>query len=95
MIGKRAEVPARLLSEFEQGQARMNYFDPPSAAARYAKGRPYFHPYVVNRIQAYVSPVAPVAHALDVGCGTGLSSLSLKALARHIVGIDRSAEMIA
>jgi ubiquinone/menaquinone biosynthesis C-methylase UbiE len=73
----------------------MNYFDPKSAAERYAKGRPYFHPYVVSRIQAYLSLVEPVARVLDVGCGTGLSSISLTAIARHIVGIDSSAEMIA
>ena len=73
----------------------MNYFNPKSAAERYAKGRPYFHPQVVSRIKAYLSLAEPVAHALDVGCGTGLSTLSLKAIARHIVGIDNSAEMIA
>lgn len=73
----------------------MNYFDPKSAAERYAKGRPYFHPHVVSRIQAYLSLAEPVARALDVGCGTGLSSISLKAIARHIVGIDSSAEMVA
>jgi ubiquinone/menaquinone biosynthesis C-methylase UbiE len=73
----------------------MNYFDPQSAAARYAKGRPYFHLHVASRIQAYLSLLKPVARALDVGCGTGLSSLSLKAIARHIVGIDSAAEMIA
>ncbi len=29
----------------------MNYFSPRSAAERYAKGRPYFHPLVVERIK--------------------------------------------
>lgn len=72
----------------------MNYFNPKSAAERYAKGRPYFHPHVVSRIKAYLSLAEPVARALDVGCGTGLSTLSLKAIARRIVGIDNSAEMI-
>ena len=73
----------------------MNYFTPKSAAERYAKGRPYFHPHVVSRIKAYLSLVEPFARALDVGCGTGLSTRSLKAIARHVVGIDPSAEMIA
>jgi SAM-dependent methyltransferase len=73
----------------------MNYFTPKSAAERYAKGRPYFHPHVVSRIKTYLSLAEPVARALDVGCGTGLSTVSLKAIARHIVGIDNSAEMIA
>ena len=73
----------------------MNYFAPQSAAERYAKGRPYFHPHVVNHIKDYLSLVEPVTRALDVGCGTGLSTISLKAIARHIIGIDNSAEMIA
>jgi SAM-dependent methyltransferase len=73
----------------------MNYFTPHSAAERYAKGRPYFHPHVVNRIKAYLSLAEPAARALDVGCGTGLSTISLKAIARHIIGIDNAAEMIA
>lgn len=73
----------------------MNYFAPKSAAERYAKGRPYFHPYVVSRIQAYLSLAEPVARALDIGCGSGLSTIALKAIARCVVGIDNAAEMIA
>jgi predicted TPR repeat methyltransferase len=60
----------------------INYFDPKSAAERYAKGRPYFHPQIINRIQAYLSLTEPVARALDVGCGTGLSTIALKAIFR-------------
>jgi len=81
--------------EVKKSQSAMNYFAPQSAAERYAKGRPYFHPYVVSRIKAYLSLAEPVTRALDVGCGTGLSTISLKAIARYIVGIDNSAEMIA
>lgn len=73
----------------------MNYFAPQSAAERYAKGRPYFHPHVVSRIKAYLELTEPVARALDVGCGTGLSTRSLKAIARHVVGIDNAAAMLA
>ena len=73
----------------------MNYFAPKSVAERYAKGRPYFHPQVVSRIKAYLSLAEPVARALDVGCGTGLSTIALKTIARHVVGVDNAAEMIA
>ena len=73
----------------------MNYFDPQSAAERYAKGRPYFHSQVISRIKAYLSLAEPVSRAIDVGCGTGLSTIALKEIARHIVGVDSSAEMIA
>lgn len=32
--------------------------------------------------------------ALDIGCGTGLSTIALKEIAARIVGVDSSAEMI-
>jgi len=73
----------------------MNYFAPKSVAERYAKGRPYFHPQVVSRIKAHLSLAEPVARALDVGCGTGLSTIALKTIACHLVGVDNAAEMIA
>ena len=69
----------------------MNYFDPKSAAERYAKGRPHFHTQVISRIKAYLSLAEPVSRAIDVGCGTGLSTIALKEIARHIVGVDSSA----
>ena len=73
----------------------MNYFAPRTAAERYAKGRPFFHPPLVARIAELISPAGPFARALDVGCGTGLSTLALKRLAKEIVGVDASAEMLA
>jgi SAM-dependent methyltransferase len=36
-----------------------------------------------------------VERAIDVGCGTGLSTTALKEIAKKIVGVDASAEMIA
>ncbi len=73
----------------------MNYFDPKSAAERYTKGRPYFHPQVIRRIKAYLSLTEPVPRAIDVGCGTGLSTVALKEIAHHVVGVDGSDMMIA
>ncbi len=73
----------------------MNYFAYQSAAERYAKGRPYFHPQIISRISTYLSLAKPVAHAIDVGCGTGLSAIALKTIAERVVGVDISAEMIA
>lgn len=72
----------------------MNYFSPRSAAERYAKGRPYFHPIIVERIREFLSIDNPLPSALDVGCGTGLSTVALKRIAQTIVGIDASVEMI-
>ena len=73
----------------------MNYFAPKTAAERYAKGRPFFHPPLVARIGELLSPDTPFPRALDLGCGTGLSTLALKQLARDIVGVDVSIEMLS
>jgi SAM-dependent methyltransferase len=73
----------------------MNFFSYKSAAERYTKGRPYFHPLVVERIKTFLAVAEPVGQALDVGCGTGLSTIALKEIARRVVGVDMSQEMIA
>ena len=73
----------------------MSFFRPQSAAARYAGGRPYFHPLVIRRIKEFLSLEEPFRRALDVGCGTGLSTVALKDIARDIVGVDASPEMVA
>lgn len=71
-----------------------SYFEPQSAARRYADGRPYVHPRVIRRIRQRLPAAWPVPRALDVACGTGLSTVALKPLAREIVGTDISEEMI-
>jgi len=73
----------------------MNYFSPKSAAERYSKGRPYFHPLIIGRIKKFLSLAEPLSSALDVGCGTGLSTIALKEIAQNVIGVDASAEMIA
>ncbi|HKC63431.1 MAG TPA: class I SAM-dependent methyltransferase [Pyrinomonadaceae bacterium] len=73
----------------------MNLFSPKSAARRYREGRFYFHPIVIERIRKFLSLSEPLTIALDVGCGTGLSSIALKELSRLVVGVDASVEMVA
>lgn len=73
----------------------MNFFAPRTAAERYARGRPFFHPPLVARIGELVSAGEPFPRALDVGCGTGLSTLALKEIAEEIVGVDLSIEMLS
>jgi SAM-dependent methyltransferase len=73
----------------------MNFFSSKSAAERYTEGRPYFHPIVVERIKNFLSLNELLPRAIDVGCGTGLSTVALKEIAREVVGVDASAEMIA
>ena len=72
----------------------MNYFSYPTAAERYARGRPYFHPLVIERLIAFLGPKKPFSRALDVGCGVGHSTVPLETVARFIVGADLSAEML-
>ncbi len=73
----------------------MNYFSPKSVAERYAKGRPYFHPLIIELIKEFLSLAEPLSSALDVGCGTGLSTIALKEIAQNVIAVDASAEMIA
>ncbi len=72
----------------------MNYFDYKSAAKRYANARPYFHPLVIQRIKEFLNLQELLQKALDVACGTGQSTIALKALAKEIVGTDSSQEML-
>ncbi|MBV9960525.1 MAG: methyltransferase domain-containing protein [Acidobacteria bacterium] len=73
----------------------MNYFAPKSAAERYARGRPAFHQLVIERIKDFLSLTELLPRALDIGCGTGLSTVALKSLAREVVGADVAGEMVA
>jgi len=69
-------------------------FDHERVAEGYATARPYLHPEVFARVRRLLDARAPVASALDVGCGTGLSSVALLALAREVVGVDGSIAMV-
>jgi SAM-dependent methyltransferase len=63
-------------------------------ALGYASARPYLHPEVFARVRELVKPAAPFRRALDVGCGTGLSSVALLDLAGEVVGIDAALDML-
>ncbi len=71
-----------------------NYFGLKTAAQRYASGRPRFHSFVIERIKNFLALEKPFELALDAGCGTGLSSVALKAISERIVGVDISFEML-
>ena len=72
----------------------MNFFAYRTAAERYAKYRPYFHPLVIEKVQAYLHLQRPLSFAVDVGCGSGQSTIALKQIADLVVGADISAEML-
>ncbi|MDT4967136.1 MAG: hypothetical protein QOJ64_1873 [Acidobacteriota bacterium] len=73
----------------------MNFFDSKSAAGRYSSARPFFHPAMIDRIKTFLALDEPVARALDVGCGTGLSTVALSAIAKRVIGVDSAMEMIS
>lgn len=70
----------------------MNPFDNERMAAGYARSRPAVHPHVIERIARRLG-VQP-ATALDLGCGTGLSTAPLATLSRRVIGIEPSASML-
>lgn len=73
----------------------MSFFAFQRVAEGYANHRPYFHPLIMDKVRQQLNITGKCADALDVGCGTGLSTVALKELADHVTGIDGSEEMIS
>ena len=46
-------------------------------------------------LDAIADWIAPGERVLDLGCGTGLSGVAFKPIARRLVGIDLSPKMLA
>jgi len=90
-MGKQYIPP--LLSSVQEG-GKINFFSHRTAAERYAKFRPYFHPIVMDRIRLHLKLIGRVERALDVGCGTGMSTIALKIFAVSVTGVDISDEML-
>ncbi len=73
----------------------VNPFVEPGTAEAYAQGRPYFHPLVIEKVKENLALSAPVKLAVDVACGTGLSTRALLAIAEQIVATDISEVMLS
>ncbi len=69
-------------------------FEHDRVAAGYASARPHLHGEVFARVKDLIRPAAPFPRALDVGCGTGLSSVALCGLARDVTGVDAAVPML-
>lgn len=76
------------------GRNAKRYFDSKLAAQLYSSGRPHMHSKSIQLIKEFLSLNKPEVRALDVGCGTGLSTIALEPIAREIVGVDISPQMI-
>jgi len=50
---------------------------------------------LAERVAAFLAPLAGTERALDSGCGAGAFAFALAPLVREVVGVDRSAELIA
>ncbi len=70
-----------------------NPFAAPGVGDLYAHGRPFHHPRSLAHIFAMVGDQA-LERALDIACGTGMSTVALAAHADTVVGVDVSAEML-
>ncbi len=77
------------------GGQLVNYFDSEEVALRYAAARPRGHERILTLLRLYMERELPVARALDVGCGTGASTVALMPFARQVTGLDPSSFMLA
>ncbi|NHN25405.1 class I SAM-dependent methyltransferase [Flavobacterium jejuense] len=72
----------------------MNYFNLKNVAERYSKGRPSFHNNTIEKVKTFLKIDSKIDKALDVACGTGLSTKVLLHIARSVYGTDLSIEML-
>jgi SAM-dependent methyltransferase len=68
-------------------------FGADAVAELYARGRPDHHAKTIQRVAALL-PHAPVERAVDIACGTGMSTAALRAIARTVIGIDLVPAMV-
>lgn len=64
-------------------------------ALGYARCRPALHAWIVRRIARQFEHPLPVRRALDLGCGSGLSTAPLAGLAQSTLGLEPSIPMFA
>lgn len=70
-----------------------NPFTSDPVARRYADGRPFYHRSALG-LAARQLGIGHARLAVDVACGTGLSTQALLELAEHVIAIDASVAML-
>lgn len=70
-----------------------NPFTSDTAARLYAEGRPDYSQLVADIIGKITGIESPVEFAVDVGSGTGISTLAIAPLAERVVGVEPSEAM--
>lgn len=73
----------------------MNHFAPQDTAERYAIGRPRFHHHTIEHIRKVLKIETKLEKALDIACGTGLSTRALREISQSVYGTDTSDSMLA
>ena len=68
----------------------MELFGQDRVAQGYAGSRPRFHPPVIEKIRSTLGIRTRLARALDVGCGTGLSTVPLLELAERAISAEEA-----
>ena len=83
------------LSDTYSLSMKNRHFSSEQAAKAYARGRPYVHDMVVGRVRRFLDIRTPVALALDVACGTGLSAIATEDIADKVCAFDVSFDMLS
>jgi SAM-dependent methyltransferase len=71
-----------------------NPFATDLAATMYARGRPDYSKRVGDIVRRLIDLTGVLPRALDVGSGTGISTLALAPLADEVIGVEASAAMV-
>jgi ubiquinone/menaquinone biosynthesis C-methylase UbiE len=79
----------------EKQKTVVNYFSRGMDAERYARSRPYIHSTAISKFRTFADIDKPFPRALDVGCGTGQSTVALSEIATSVIGIDSSSDMLS
>ena len=90
----RAGVPSTADAGRRSGRPSAAIYESTRLAEAYAGARPPVHQPIVDARLRRLAGGRPVERLLDVGCGTGLSTAAVAALARSTVGLDPSLAML-